>query len=115
MSAGTTTELDRKRIAELMERENRRLNERTDASRVYFERARTTLAGGVASDLDVAQAQSQLYATQSQIIELGVQRAQLEHAIAILTGRPPVMVTIVPVLLTAQPDSSSCRRRRANS
>ena len=49
VAAATTTELDRTRIAELMEREQRRLDDRTDASRAYFERARTSLAGGVAS------------------------------------------------------------------
>jgi glutamate-1-semialdehyde 2,1-aminomutase len=49
MSTRTTVELDRTRIAELMERERRRLNDRTDGSRVYFERARRSLAGGVAS------------------------------------------------------------------
>ena len=49
MSTRTTVELDRTRIAELMERERRRLNDRTDGSRVYFEHARTSLAGGVAS------------------------------------------------------------------
>jgi NodT family efflux transporter outer membrane factor (OMF) lipoprotein len=69
----------------------------------YLTLTRNRFAGGVASDLDVAQAESQLYATQSQVIELGVQRAQLEHAIAILTGRPPVAVTISAALLTAPP------------
>ena len=49
VAAGTTAEFDRTRIAELMEREQRRLDDRTDASRVYFERARASLAGGVAS------------------------------------------------------------------
>jgi NodT family efflux transporter outer membrane factor (OMF) lipoprotein len=77
---------------------------RTAASYVeYLTLTRNRFAGGVASDLDVAQAESQLYATQSQVIELGVQRTQLEHAIAILTGRPPVAVTISPAILTAPP------------
>jgi glutamate-1-semialdehyde 2,1-aminomutase len=49
MSTRTTVEIDRGRIAELTEREQTRLNERTDASRTYFERAQTTLAAGVAS------------------------------------------------------------------
>jgi glutamate-1-semialdehyde 2,1-aminomutase len=41
--------LDRARIDELTEREERRLNERTPASARMFERARRTLTGGVAS------------------------------------------------------------------
>ena len=49
VAAKTTADLDRGRIAELMEREQRRLDDRTGASRTYFERARGSLAGGVAS------------------------------------------------------------------
>jgi glutamate-1-semialdehyde 2,1-aminomutase len=41
--------LDRSRIAELTEREQRRLNERTPASHALYERARTSLSGGIAS------------------------------------------------------------------
>jgi glutamate-1-semialdehyde 2,1-aminomutase len=43
------TELDRARIAGLAARERERLDERTPGSRALFERARRTLAGGVAS------------------------------------------------------------------
>ncbi|HXY80369.1 MAG TPA: aspartate aminotransferase family protein [Gaiellaceae bacterium] len=49
MSTQTTAELDRERIAELTEREQRRLDARTGVSHAHFERARTTLAGGVSS------------------------------------------------------------------
>ena len=49
MSTRTTVEIDRARIAELTEREQRRLDESTPASRAMFERARQALAGGVAS------------------------------------------------------------------
>src|SRR5215475_234956 len=49
MSIRATTEIDRARIAELTEREQRRLNEATPASRAMFERARNVLSGGVAS------------------------------------------------------------------
>jgi NodT family efflux transporter outer membrane factor (OMF) lipoprotein len=48
----------------------------------------------VASDSDVAQAETQLYTTQAQLIDLGVQRAQLEHAIAIMIGKPPTEFSI---------------------
>jgi glutamate-1-semialdehyde 2,1-aminomutase len=42
-------EIDRARIRELTEREEKRLNQRTSGSRAMFERARETLVGGVAS------------------------------------------------------------------
>lgn len=45
--------------------------------------------GGVASKAEVSQAKTQLNQTQAQEIDLGVQRSQLEHAIAVLTGQVP--------------------------
>ncbi len=58
---------------------------------------------GIASGADVAQAQTQLYTTQAQLVDLGVQRAQFEHAIAILIGKPPAEVTIPRVVLKLPP------------
>jgi glutamate-1-semialdehyde 2,1-aminomutase len=49
MAERAVVQIDRKRIAELTEREEARLNERTQASKKLFERARKTLAGGVPS------------------------------------------------------------------
>src|SRR6266516_526899 len=49
MSTQATAELKRARIAELTEREQRRLDESTPGSQAMFERARRALAGGVAS------------------------------------------------------------------
>ena len=49
MSVRATAELDRAKIAELTQREERRLNEATSASRAMYQRARRALAGGVAS------------------------------------------------------------------
>jgi NodT family efflux transporter outer membrane factor (OMF) lipoprotein len=77
---------------------------RTQASyQEYLTLTRNRFAGGVASDLDVAQAESQLYDVQSQLIDLGVQRAAFEHAIAILVGKTPVELTIPPAPLTTLP------------
>jgi glutamate-1-semialdehyde 2,1-aminomutase len=45
--------IDRERIRELTEREERKLNERTPKSREMYERARASLAGGVASSYQV--------------------------------------------------------------
>ena len=49
MSTPATTSIDRARIAELTEREQQRLDERTQGSRALYERARKALSGGVAS------------------------------------------------------------------
>jgi len=43
---------------------------------------------GIDSEEAVAQAETQLEATQAQDAALGIQRAQFEHAIAMLTGQP---------------------------
>jgi len=48
---------------------------------------------------DVALAQSQVLAIEAQELSVGVQRAQFEHAIAVLIGRPPAELTIGPRLL----------------
>src|SRR5262249_62360714 len=58
---------------------------------------------GIASGADVAQAQAQYDSTRAQWIDVGVARAQFEHAIAVLTGRPPSEVSIPPSPLTMLP------------
>ena len=60
---------------------------------------------GVGAKAAIAQAQTQLESTRAQSIDLDWQRAQLEHAIAILTGQPPSEFSIAPALLnTTLPD-----------
>jgi NodT family efflux transporter outer membrane factor (OMF) lipoprotein len=51
-------------------------------------------ASGVASGVDVAQAQAQLKSTQAEMIDLEIVRAQYEHAIAVLIGKPPSELSI---------------------
>jgi NodT family efflux transporter outer membrane factor (OMF) lipoprotein len=51
---------------------------------------------GVAARSDVLTAQTQLDGTRAQAIDVGVQRAQLEHAIAVLVGRAPSEFSIAP-------------------
>src|SRR5881296_1180450 len=60
-------------------------------------------ASGVASRADVLQAETQLKTTQAQAIDVGVQRAQLEHAIAVLIGRPPSSFSLPQAPLAATP------------
>jgi NodT family efflux transporter outer membrane factor (OMF) lipoprotein len=55
---------------------------------------------GTVSRADVITAQTQVLTVEAQLINTGVQRAQFEHAVAILVGRPPAELTIAPHLLT---------------
>jgi NodT family efflux transporter outer membrane factor (OMF) lipoprotein len=55
---------------------------------------------GIASDQDVAQAETQLNITRAQTTDLGIQRAQLEHAIATLLGKPASAFSITQNPLT---------------
>lgn len=84
---------------------------------------------GVASAADVAQAQTQLKSAQAQLIELRLQRSQLEHAIAVLLGEVPANFSLpvtarlpslpeAPRLLPAsllqrRPDIAAAERRVA--
>ena len=60
-------------------------------------------AAGIVSRADVLEAQTQLKSTQAQAIDVGVQRAQFEHAIAVLVGQPPAEITVSVMPLSAQP------------
>ena len=48
----------------------------------------------------VITAQTQLYGAQAQLIDVGVKRSAMEHAIAVLVGVPPAALTIAPAPLT---------------
>jgi len=72
---------------------------------------------GTAARSDVAQAQAQLDTTRAQLIAVGVTRAQFEHAIAVLIGKPPAEVSIARVVLkpefpTIPPDMPSALLER---
>jgi NodT family efflux transporter outer membrane factor (OMF) lipoprotein len=99
----------------------------TDALRLTTNRYQ----GGVAAKQEVAQAQTQLDTTRAEATDVGVQRAQYEHAIAILLGRPPATFSLslmplnvipppIPVgvpsqLLERRPDIASAERRVAEA
>jgi NodT family efflux transporter outer membrane factor (OMF) lipoprotein len=84
---------------------------------------------GVAAKADVAAAQTQLKTTEAQAIDAGIQRAQLEHSLAILIGKPPANFSLPPVpfvvpqikipvgipsdLLERRPDIASAERKMA--
>ena len=95
----------------------------------YLTLTRARFAGGVASDSDVSEAETQLYTTQAQLVDLGVQRTQAEHAIAVLTGKPPrelelphygiqgnppvIPVGVPSTLLERRPDIADAERQAA--
>ena len=55
---------------------------------------------GVAAKADVITARTQLEQTQSQLLNVGVARAQYEHAIAVLIGKTPMEFSLSPAPLT---------------
>ena len=95
-----------------------------DLTRVRFQT-------GIASDEDVALAETQLETTQAQATDVGVLRAQLEHAIALLTGQPastfslnfapmtakppPIPIGLPSQLLERRPDIAAAERRAAEA
>jgi NodT family efflux transporter outer membrane factor (OMF) lipoprotein len=97
-----------------------------------LELTRNRFEGGAAPEADVAQAQTQLDSTRVQASDIMVQRAQYEHALAILLGKPPAafrlpatplniqapISPVVPVampvqLLERRPDIAEAERRMA--
>ncbi len=102
----------------------------TEASyKEYLTLTQNRFTGGIASDLDISQAETQLYGVQSQLMDLQVQRTAFEHAIAILIGKapaefgipevglkdvpPPVPIGVPSELLERRPDIAMSERQVA--
>jgi NodT family efflux transporter outer membrane factor (OMF) lipoprotein len=79
------------------------LDSTVEAYQQTFEMTRNLSRAGLDSDEAVAQAEAQLKAAQAQDTNLGILRAQYEHAIAVLTGEPPSSVSIPARSLQASP------------
>jgi NodT family efflux transporter outer membrane factor (OMF) lipoprotein len=71
-------------------------SESLDYNRAQFET-------GIGSDEAVAQAQVQLQTTQAQGTNLGIARAQFEHAIAVLVGQPASTFSVTATTSAVQP------------
>ncbi|KAA0679709.1 efflux transporter outer membrane subunit [Roseomonas genomospecies 6] len=82
--------------------ERKALLERAIAAyRQSLEIARNRHAVGTATLADVFTAETQVRSTESQLVALGVQRAQFEHAMAVLVGQAPAAFALAPAPLTA--------------
>jgi NodT family efflux transporter outer membrane factor (OMF) lipoprotein len=106
-----------------------------DTVKAYNEALKLTQSrfdGGAAPESDVAQAQTQLDGAQVQETDIAVMRAQYEHDIAILIGKPPaefgitpapqtalklpaIPITVPAVLLERRPDIAAGERRVAEA
>jgi NodT family efflux transporter outer membrane factor (OMF) lipoprotein len=87
------------------------------------------LKGGVATEVDVAQAQTQLETTRAQLVDVGVARAQFEHAIGTIADYklptfsipfspldlqlPKIPLGVPSQLLERRPDIAAAERRTA--
>lgn len=65
------------------------LRNNMDLQQRALDLAKVRHQGGVASGLDVSAAETLLDTTQATYVGLGLQRAQFEHGLAVLLGRPP--------------------------
>jgi len=83
--------------------QQRLLNDTVQAFKEALQLTINRFEGGAAPKSDVAQAQTQLETTQVQATDIAVQRAQFEHAIAVLIGKPPAEFSLPPAPLDLQP------------
>lgn len=107
----------------------RLLNDTVAADKKSLKITRNQYKVGVVSKADVVQAQAQLDSVRSQAINVGIQRSQLEHALAVLVGRTPEDFSLEPAgdlpaapivpagvpstLLERRPDIASAERKVA--
>jgi len=82
------------------------LKDTVDAYQKSLTLTQNQYAAGIVARGDVAQAESQLKSTQASLYDAQLSRAQLEHAIAVLVGKPPSALAIAaqPTLTAVYPD-----------
>jgi NodT family efflux transporter outer membrane factor (OMF) lipoprotein len=79
------------------------LNDTVAAYSKALDLTQNRFKGGAAPRSDVAQAQTQLDAARVQATDIMVQRAEYEHAVAILIGKPPAAFSLPPSPLNLEP------------
>src|SRR5690606_2358927 len=78
----------------VMDEQARLLNQTVEAYARSLKLTENQYRAGIVPKSDVAQALTQLRSTQAQAVDLEWQRAQLEHAIAVLVGVAPVELDV---------------------
>ena len=87
----------------VVDEQKRLLDETVVAYRKSLQLTQNQYNVGVAARADVVQAETQLKQAQVQAIDLGIARAQFEHAIAVLAGKTPAEFALAPAELTVAP------------
>jgi NodT family efflux transporter outer membrane factor (OMF) lipoprotein len=112
-----------------IDREKELLDSAVAAFEKAFDLTQNRFRGGIVSEADVALAETQLETTRAQAVDVEVERAALEHAIAVLVGQPASTFSVgsgslhdeppgVPAgvpsaLLERRPDIAAAERRVA--
>jgi len=91
--------------ARTLDAEEQLLNSTVTQYEQALELIQNRFAGGLASDVEVQQAKTQLETTRAQAVDVGVARAQSEHAVAVLIGKPPAEFSLPPLPLEMPPPS----------
>ncbi len=89
--------------AHSLDAEKQLLDDTVLAYRKALELTQNRYSGGIASKVEVEQAQTQLRQTEAQDIDVSAARAQFEHAIAILIGKVPEGFTLAVMPLKDAP------------
>jgi NodT family efflux transporter outer membrane factor (OMF) lipoprotein len=89
--------------ARSLDAEEQLLNTTVKQYEQALELTESRFQGGIASEVEVEQAKTILKTTQAQAVDVGVARAQYEHAVAILIGKAPAEFSLPPLPLTAPP------------
>jgi NodT family efflux transporter outer membrane factor (OMF) lipoprotein len=89
--------------ARSLDAEEQLLNSTVKQYEQALELTESRFQGGIASEVELEQAKTILQTTRAAAIDVGVLRAQYEHAVAILIGKPPAEFSLPPLPLTAPP------------
>jgi NodT family efflux transporter outer membrane factor (OMF) lipoprotein len=79
------------------------LNDTVKAYQDSYDIEKERFDAGLSSNEDVKQAETLLETVQAQAVDIGILRAQYEHAIALLVGKPPAEFSLPPLPLAANP------------